>query len=186
MYDEKLVTENVNLIYDILKKLQIYDRQEEYIDIGYIGLIKAAKTFDINKKLKFSTYACTCIRNEIVNYLMYQQTSKEKININTVSLNKPITFIEGLYLQDELKSDVDIESLLVKKEQLEKLYAAISKLNEREKKIIYCAYGLPRENKTTLKELAKEFNISSQRVMQIRNESLVKLRDLMEEKSKKL
>ena len=69
MYDEKLVLDNVNLIYLVLKKLGLYNNHEEYFDLGMIGLVKGAKTF--NKELGYnaSTYLYRCIYNEIYCHL---------------------------------------------------------------------------------------------------------------------
>ncbi len=54
------------------------DDLEDYIQIGCIGMIKGIQTFDANIG-KFSTYICTCIRNEIIDYLR-----SEKLNKNFV------------------------------------------------------------------------------------------------------
>ena len=54
MFDEnKLILENINLVYHILKKMGLYDKLDEYYDIGIIGLVKASKKYDKSKvKLK--------------------------------------------------------------------------------------------------------------------------------------
>lgn len=44
-------------------KLTGYD---DYIQVGYIGLLKAIRNFDPNRGTKFSTFATACIRSEII------------------------------------------------------------------------------------------------------------------------
>ena len=42
-----------------------------------IGLLKASKTFDINKKLKFETYASNCMKSEV--YLEFRKIKKQPL-----------------------------------------------------------------------------------------------------------
>ncbi len=64
---EELVLKNQKFVYYLLKR---YRREsdndyDDYAQIGMVGLIKAAVTFDESKGTKFSTYAAKCINNEI-------------------------------------------------------------------------------------------------------------------------
>lgn len=66
-YEEKLVRENTGLVRSVALRLS-YACQEELEDlmqIGYIGLIKAARRFEPERGLKFSTYAVPMIAGEI-------------------------------------------------------------------------------------------------------------------------
>lgn len=68
--EDKLVTENMGLINMALKRyLGFGVDYEDLFQIGAIGLIKAAKAFDVSKNLKFSTYAVAKIIGEIKTYL---------------------------------------------------------------------------------------------------------------------
>ena len=60
---EKIVEENHNLIYAFLNKCHL--PTNEYYDLAAIGLCKAAKTWDCDRQ-KFSTYAYTCMFNEVM------------------------------------------------------------------------------------------------------------------------
>ena len=60
-------------------------------------------------------------------------------------------------------------------DSLHRLEAAMSKLDERSKDIISHRYLL--ENKSTLNELSKKYNISKERIRQIENKSLNLLKD---------
>ena len=63
---QKLVLDNQKLVYHVIKQLHLYDKLEDYLDVGIIGLCKAAQTFKPENNSKFSTYACICIRNNIL------------------------------------------------------------------------------------------------------------------------
>lgn len=184
MYDESLVTDNINLIYFVLKKLNLYNKINEYYDVGMIGLCKAAKRFDTNKGLTFSTYACTCIKVEILTYIRNEKAEKRKTNYNTISLNKIIYSNEKdseITLEDMLPSKINIEEEMIKKDQMEHLYKALSKLKEREIGIINDLYGLNGVKKLTQMELSEKYNLSQPQISRIKNKSIKKLRMLLKE-----
>ena len=52
---EKLILDNINLIYMVLKRYNLYNQLDEYYDIGMIGLVKGANTFSEDKGYKVST-----------------------------------------------------------------------------------------------------------------------------------
>lgn len=68
--EEKLVTDNMGLINLAVKRYTGFGVDyEDLFQIGAIGLVKAARGFDISKNLKFSTYAVAKIVGEIKTYL---------------------------------------------------------------------------------------------------------------------
>jgi len=60
----QLIYDNRNLIYFIANKYPNVDKEDLY-QAGELGLIKAYKTFDKSRDIKFSTYAFTFILGEI-------------------------------------------------------------------------------------------------------------------------
>ena len=78
----KLVENNIPLIYYIAKRYPSFPIEEE-IGRLHIALCKAALSFDVGKKIKFSTYATTVIINEILMYFRYMNKS---INKNVISI----------------------------------------------------------------------------------------------------
>ena len=65
MSQEQLITENMNLVYSVVRKhYPTFIGDEDIIQCGMIGLCLAAKSWDSGKG-EFSTYAWKCIRNEI-------------------------------------------------------------------------------------------------------------------------
>ena len=62
----KLLEHNLRLVAYIVNKHYSESRDtEDLVSIGTIGLIRAAETFDPAKDISFSTYASTCIQNQI-------------------------------------------------------------------------------------------------------------------------
>lgn len=67
---DALVTENVGLIYMVLKRFSNRGlEQEDLFQIGVIGLMKAIDKFDLSRELSFSTYAVPMIIGEIRRFL---------------------------------------------------------------------------------------------------------------------
>ena len=67
---EKLVTDNLGLIWNIIKRFKGRGtEQEDLFQIGCIGMIKAIDNFDISLNVQFSTYAVPMIIGEIRRYL---------------------------------------------------------------------------------------------------------------------
>ncbi len=70
----ELFFDNFNLVYHILQKLD-YNKndREDLIHEGAIGLLKSIKSFDDKKDIRISTYAFSCIKNEMLYYLRKNQ-----------------------------------------------------------------------------------------------------------------
>lgn len=95
---EHLITDNVNLVYFLANQWHrkfepkhLYD-YDELVSEGFVGLTKAAKTFDPEKGWKFSTYAGICIRNQILQYARKVQRNQGWI---VASLDDTIKDDEG-------------------------------------------------------------------------------------------
>ena len=66
-HEEELIKENRRLIDYTIKHFFINQNIEDIYQMGYIGLLRALRLYDINIGVKFSTFAVSIIRNEITN-----------------------------------------------------------------------------------------------------------------------
>ena len=83
----ELIEHNLRLVaYIVNKHYGDSKEQEDLISIGTIGLIKAAETFDTEKAISFSTYASTCIRNQIKMY--FRKTKHKSSEVSRLILIK--------------------------------------------------------------------------------------------------
>lgn len=67
----------MRLVAHIVKKYTSTERDyinEDLISVGTIGLIKAVDSFDIERNVRFSTYAAKCIDNEIL--MLFRQDKR--------------------------------------------------------------------------------------------------------------
>lgn len=95
-----------------------------------------------------------------------------------VSINQEVFLDdeEDSYLQLEDKNQNILQSLL-NKNDLDKLSSVIELLSPLEKKIIYSRYGFVGEE-MTLAEVGKELNLSRERVRQLQEKALFKIKEL--------
>ena len=63
---------------------------DDLYQVGCMGLVKAAGTFDESKGIRFSTYAVRCVFFEIKTYLRLDDAEKRGGVYSTVSLDQPI------------------------------------------------------------------------------------------------
>lgn len=184
-YDDEakaiLIEHNLRLVVYIAKK---FDNTgvgvEDLISIGTIGLIKSINTFKPDKNIKLATYASRCIENEILMYL--RRNNKTRME---VSIDEPLNVDwdgNELLLSDILGTDEDVIYRDIENEVERKvLLGAISKLSEREKKIINLRFGLGTKDgqEMTQKEVASLLGISQSYISRLEKKIMRQLKKEM-------
>lgn len=155
-----------------LTKTWSNDYFDDFVQIGTIGLIKAAESFDESKGITFATYASRCIKNEIFMFLR-----KEKKVKDNISLDEPISVdFEGKELTlSELVPDnsVQVDEKIEQRSNIEEYFNIILNVFE------------PRDRSILLYKIAGV----NQRViadkLQISQSYISRLEKKLEEKAKK-
>ena len=171
-----LIEHNLRLVVYLAKRFENSGTGlEDLISIGTIGLIKAVETFRSDKNIKLATYASRCIENEILMHL--RKIAKEK---GEVSLDEPInTDWDGneLLLSDVLGTDgEEVGRNLEEDADRAALYEALSRLSEREKRIIEERFGLSGKRERTQKEVADDLGISQSYISRLEKRIIDRLR----------
>ena len=156
----RLIEHNLRLVVFIARKFENTGvATEDLISIGAIGLIKAVNTFDPEKRIKLATYASRCIENEILMYL--RRSCKLKLE---VSLDEPLNVDwdgNELLLSDILGTDGEEVSRDLEDEVDRRLlWAALGRLNPRERRIVELRFGLGEQPPRTQKQVADAMGIS--------------------------
>ncbi len=175
-----LIEHNLRLVVYIARKFENTGIGiEDLISIGTIGLIKAVNSFDPDKNIKLATYASRCIENEIL--MVLRRSSRLRME---VSLDEPLnTDWDGneLLLSDILGTEPDLVSKQLDADvEKQLLYLAISKLGEREKRIVSLRYGLAGGREYTQKEVADMMGISQSYISRLEKRIIAQLHDAME------
>ena len=178
----KLIEHNLRLVAHIVKKYDTKENTDDLISIGTIGLIKGIDSFKGSKNTRLTTYAARCIENEI---LMYFRNNKKRNK--DISINESIGFDkEGneITILDILKTpDPDYIGNMDKKNNINSLMNYLNTLNDREKEILICRYGLFDNDEITQKEISKKLGISRSYVSRIEKRALTKiLREFLKNK----
>lgn len=175
---EKLILENEKLIYFVLKKNKLYHLTDELYDVGMIGLCKAANNFDKTKGYKFSTYAYTFIKNQILMEIRDSNSSRRKANFNTVSLDKRINNTEyDITLAEVIKDDrINFEEEIEKKEQVQNILKAICYLTKEEKIVIEHTFGLNGYKAIPQQDIMKLLGINQSNVSRLKTRAIKKIR----------
>lgn len=105
----RLVTENINLIYLVMKRFRNRGvEQEDLFQIGAVGLTKAAQRFDEDKGFAFSTYAVPLIIGEIQRFL--RDDGMVHISRKIQDDERKIAIIREKYKMSE-NSEISLEKL---------------------------------------------------------------------------
>lgn len=171
-----LIERNLRLVVYIARKFENTGINiEDLISIGTIGLIKAVNTFDTEKKIKLATYASRCIENEILMYLRRNNKIRSE-----VSFDEPLNIDwdgNELLLSDVLGTEEDVIYRNIEDEVDRKLLVnALSKLNDRERKIMELRFGLTGEEEKTQKDVADLLGISQSYISRLEKRIIKRLR----------
>lgn len=171
-----LIERNLRLVVYIARKFENTGINiEDLISIGTIGLIKAVNTFDTEKKIKLATYASRCIENEILMYLRRNNKIRSE-----VSFDEPLNIDwdgNELLLSDVLGTEEDVIYRNIEDEVDRKLLVnALSKLNDRERKIMELRFGLTGGEEKTQKDVADLLGISQSYISRLEKRIIKRLR----------
>lgn len=177
----------------------------DLISEGNYGLLKAIENFDWSKNLRFISYAVWWIRQSILQSLnensrtirfpvnVVQELHKAKkeqditgndmpdkyVNLPyTVGLDSPLNEEGDTLIDVIINKEADKPEDLLSTEQTlkDKLFEMLDVLDERERVIIEDYFGLS-GNTRTLEDIGNDFDLTKERVRQIKEKALRKLRN---------
>jgi len=222
-----MIEANLRFVVSVAKGFR--NRGLSFLDLineGNLGLIKAAKTFDPERGVRFVSYAVWWIRQSILAAIMdkadmvripQSQTKKmrkitkqvaamtekkgepmsdtevmKKADINRETWTEVQKFSHGYLSLDTthvgegetpliefLKDPKGLESFeteLMNRDLSDKVKGALKHLDERDGQILSWRYGLDGQGTQTLEEIGQRLNISKERVRQIEERAMRKIR----------
>ena len=175
---DKLIKSNLQFVASVAKNYQgLGLSYADLIAEGNCGLLKAIDKFDYEKGFKTISYSVWWIRQSILEAL------KERAGIEGDSLPQDFEK-QNQYEDDEQNCDTTIEEEYIssdseefKIEELKKtINMLIGCLTEREQYVISEYYGLNAKEGATLEEIGASMGLTKERVRQIKEKALKKLR----------
>ncbi len=203
---KELLEGNLRFVITVSKQYQNQGLDlPDLIAEGNLGLMKAIEHFDWSKQLRFISYAVWWVRQSILQSLnenartirlpvnVVQELHKAKKELDKSGVELPEKFInlpytvnldsplneEGDTLLDVLNNpNADLADANLSTEQTlkEKLLSMLDALDEREKIIIQDYFGLSGSTRT-LEDIGNDFDLTKERVRQIKEKALRKLRN---------
>jgi RNA polymerase primary sigma factor len=203
---KELLEGNLRFVITVSKQYQNQGLDlPDLIAEGNLGLMKAIENFDWTKRLRFISYAVWWVRQSILQSLnenartirlpvnVVQELHKAKKELEkagvdlpekfanlpyTVNLDSPLNE-EGDTLLDILKNpnaELADANLSTEDTLKEKLLSMLDVLDDREKIIIQDYFGLSGSTRT-LEDIGNDFDLTKERVRQIKEKALRKLRN---------
>lgn len=192
---DKLVTDNMGLVVAIAKRYR--DKGLEMDDLvseGYVGLMKAAGNYDAAKG-GFAAFATPIIEKYMEQALLQQAVVKPaaiqpsvagvRRKGKSLSMDAPLGGRENVNLMSFMADTnvPDADFLLYQNAVNDQLAAAMETLPEREREVMTRFYGIG-TSKITLAEIASEMGLKRERVRQIRDKALRKVRKFVRNSGK--
>jgi RNA polymerase sigma factor (sigma-70 family) len=168
----QIVEANLRLVFSLAKRYASVGSAafDEFMGEGHITLMRAVEKFDFSRGVKFSTYATWAVVNGC-NALLKKQNPA----------NRPAYCQSSDGVEDSV---ADYRTTAGEERSVQELRHVVGQLllglNSRERAIIEARFGFDLDQSPTLKELGEGLGISKERVRQLQQRALAKLRALAE------
>jgi RNA polymerase primary sigma factor len=174
-FREYLVRTNLALVLAMAKRTRLGDIDfAEIVSEGNMALIRAVDKFSVDRGFKFSTYACRAILKAFSRAA--QKHSKQRTRF-------PVEFDPDMEKSDwiDKKRDVVEEDCIDELKQI--VDRNLAELSDTEQTVIRRRFNWQQQEESplTLEEVGKIIGVTKERVRQIQNKALAKIRKLMEE-----
>lgn len=182
----EILEANLRFVFDIAKH---YTGRgvpiSELISDGNMGLLRAIEKFDESKDVKFISYAVWWIRQAMLESIKRRNAINfveiEPNTDNDVSMDKKLIEDDedDTYFNNDFSNENDEKESEIKIGQKNIVIKLLNVLDERERDVIESYYGINDKKELTLTDIGKKYNLSSERVRQIKKKGLMKLRTKM-------
>lgn len=172
-----LVEANLKFVVTIAKKYRDDDIPfEDIISEGNLGLIKAAERYDASMGNKFITYAVWWIKAYIQDFIERHDRNRD-IDSDVLSSVLSDDLCDDDYERELIGINEEfgntINDISYRENAISEMVAS---LETRERKILALYFGLDGDKEHTLNEIGCELNLSGERVRQIMDKAIVKLK----------
>lgn len=184
---DEVVRANLRLVWSITASYGTIMNFEDMFQNGSIGLVKAVETFDVSRGTMFSTWALEQVRkyinigldNESRTVRMGAHFIKAKENYNTSSVDAPIGNEDGeeKTLLDFMASDMSADNFSEVEAMRVKINSLMNGLKGIEKSVVCGLFGFGCAEETEY-TLSKKFDLTEERIRQIKWEALKKMQEL--------
>lgn len=179
----KLIEANLRFVVVIARQYQGKGlSMEDLVSEGNIGLMKAAAKFDASRGLRFVNYAVVFVRQQIEKALLAESDERRVETVKdgqTRSVDAPLGTKTNMSLLSVLvDANAPIADERVYNANVEAAVEyALQSLDERERSVVNAYFGMGQENQT-MQEIADDMQLKRERVRQIRDRAVRRLRKI--------
>jgi RNA polymerase sigma factor (sigma-70 family) len=170
---QRLVDANLGLVYELVRRSRFTNvDNDDLVSDGLYALLQAVDAFNPWKGYRFSTYACNAILRSFIRRSMSETKRR---------MRAPVSFDPLMENGDSL-SEQRLNETNLYAERLSKLIdEGAVEINETERFVLAKRFPMSHSRKrATLEEIGRAISVSKERVRQIQNGALQKLREAME------
>ena len=185
----KLIEANLRFVVSIANQYKGKGLQmDDLVSEGNIGLMKAAGKFDASRGTRFVNYAVAHVRQQIEKAISQQEglyklprdvknESAARLQSQPLSVDAPLGHRTNMSLLAVLVNrDAPLADERVHSETVEKaIEYALTSLDGREARVVNAFFGINQEHET-MAEIAEDMDLKRERVRQIRDKAVRKLR----------
>jgi len=174
-FREYLVRTNLALVLAMAKRTRLGETDfAEIVSEGNMALLRAVDKFNVERGFKFSTYACRAILKAFSRTAMKSSRHRTRF---------PVEFEPDLEKSDwaDRKRDQVEEDCVDELKQI--VDRNLAELSDVEQTVIRRRFNWQQQEESplTLEEVGKIIGVTKERVRQIQNKALIKIRNVMEE-----
>ena len=157
---------------------------DDYTQEGAVALLRAASQYDPSREVQFLTYAGQAVRYAIIDAIRADNpnivlTPLDEARTGSVddSDDDADPFLGRMKSRLPSSYEADPETICIRKEQLENLYAAIHALSPRHHAWVICRYGFDDNVYKSLAEMGRIWHLSESRARKTEDEAIGKLKN---------
>ena len=173
---DQLVRSNLRFVVSVAKRYQNFGVPlPDLIAEGNVGLVRAAHLFDAGRGVRFISYAVWWIRQAILRAL----EENGRLARRTIRLDAHLSDDdeEWLSLAVEEAGATGTEEQSLHHARAWEIRRAIASLDPRERHVLVLYFGLDGSQPLTLEEIASVYGLSRERIRQIKESGLRRLRN---------
>ena len=173
----KITTANMGLVFNMAKHVSHYDMEfNDLISEGSLALLHAVEKFDVSRGFKFSTYACRSILRSFSRITKRQNRYRSIFPVELEFDMEKGDYVEEKRQEKQLALAEEVHAILQRNG---------ADLSPTEKSVVEMRFSLNQKGlaKLTLKQVGEELGLTKERIRQIQNKALLKLREATEQQT---
>jgi RNA polymerase primary sigma factor len=178
-YREQIAETNLALVLAMAKRTRMSEVDfADLVSEGNMALLRSVDKFDCGRGFKFSTYACRAILKAF---------SRQGMKLSKYRQRFPTDFDPALEKSDHLETVRATHERETADEVKHIVLSNEAELSDVEKTVIHHRFGLDKKDETpplTLEQVGQIIGVTKERVRQIQNKALEKIRLALEESRK--